>query len=98
MNSQQFESVWDAIESPPEEAEEMKRRSGLMIMLTDHIAQHSLSSPQAAELFGVSQQRISLLKKGKISQLELEVLEGMAKTAGLAIPWQINQTEPVSAK
>ena len=33
MSNEQFTSVWDAIEDTPEEAENMKLRSGLMVGL-----------------------------------------------------------------
>lgn len=86
MSTQQFESIWDAIEDSPGEAEEMKRRAGLMLMLADYVKQRRLSTTQAAKMFGVNEHLISQLIKGKISQFDLDALEGMAVVAGLAAP------------
>ena len=38
MSNEKFASVWDAIEDTPEEAENMKLRSGLMMALKAHLA------------------------------------------------------------
>ncbi|MDR1889021.1 MAG: hypothetical protein LBQ81_06545 [Zoogloeaceae bacterium] len=43
-----FESVWDAIEDTPAEAENMKIRSQMMMNLKDHIQAHDLSQAEAA--------------------------------------------------
>jgi predicted XRE-type DNA-binding protein len=40
---QRFNSVWDAIEAPPAQAENMKLRSALMLALKGHIANQGLS-------------------------------------------------------
>ncbi|MBB4000476.1 hypothetical protein [Aureimonas pseudogalii] len=37
MSEQTFTSVWDAIDSTPQEAENMKLRSSLMMALEQHI-------------------------------------------------------------
>ena len=59
MTQKQFSSIWDAIEDTPAEAENMKLRSSLMIALTAHIENRKLSQTAAAELFGVTQPRVS---------------------------------------
>ena len=41
--SESFTSVWDAIEDTPEEAENMKLRSMLMIALKRHIVRSKMS-------------------------------------------------------
>ena len=67
MNKQRFTSVWDAIEDTPEQAANMKLRSILMIALKDHITRTGMSQAQAAQLFGVTQPRVSDLMRGKIN-------------------------------
>ncbi|ACH82441.1 transcriptional regulator, XRE family [Acidithiobacillus ferrooxidans ATCC 53993] len=85
MSSEPFDSVWDAIEDTPEEAENMKLRSALMMALKDHIDRAGLSQAQAAKLFGVTQPRISDLMRGKIGLFGLDALVNMASAAGLRI-------------
>jgi predicted XRE-type DNA-binding protein len=55
MSRQRFDSVWDAIEDTPEEAENMKLRSALMTALKSHISRSDMSQAKAAKLFGVTQ-------------------------------------------
>jgi predicted XRE-type DNA-binding protein len=89
MNNKQFASVWDAIEDTPEEAENLKLRSGLMMALKAHITTNSLSQSQAAKLFGVTQPRISDLIRGKINLFGLDSLVNMAAAAGLHVEMRI---------
>jgi predicted XRE-type DNA-binding protein len=65
MSKKRFANVWDAIEEMPAQAENMKLRSVLMMALKDHIARAELSQSEAAKLLGVTQPRISDLKRGR---------------------------------
>lgn len=87
--SQRFESVWDAIEDTPAQAENMKVRSALMIALKERIEAEGLSQANAAKLFGVTQPRISDLLRGKISLFSIDTLINMLATAGLHVELQI---------
>jgi predicted XRE-type DNA-binding protein len=78
-----FTSVWDAIEDTPEEAENMKLRSSLMLALKNHLLHNNISQTEAAKLFGVTQPRISDLMRGKINLFSLDALVNMAAAAGL---------------
>ena len=89
MNKQRFDSVWDAIEDTPEQAANMKLRSVLMIALKDHITRARMSQAQAAQLFGVTQPRVSDLMRGKISLFALDALVNMATAAGLRIEMHV---------
>lgn len=91
MSNQRFASVWDAIEDTPQEAENMKLRSALMKALKNHIAQTKMSQAQAAQLFGVTQPRISDLMRGKINLFGLDALVNMASAAGLHVDMRIRQ-------
>ena len=91
MSNQRFASVWDAIEDTPQEAENMKLRSALMTALKNHIAQTNMSQAQAAQLFGVTQPRISDLMRGKINLFGLDALVNMASAAGLHVDMRIRQ-------
>lgn len=89
MKKQKFQSVWDAIEDTPEEAENMKLRSVLMTAIKNHIARAELSQAQAAKLFGVTQPRVSDLVRGKINLFGLDALVSMATAAGLHIEMRV---------
>ena len=89
MSNERFDSVWDAIEDTPAEAENMKLRSALMMALKDHIARAGLSQTQAAKLFGVTQPRISDLLRGKINLFGLDTLVNMAVAAGLHVELRV---------
>ncbi|HLD68348.1 MAG TPA: XRE family transcriptional regulator [Pseudomonas sp.] len=89
--SQGFESVWDAIEDTPAQAENMKVRSALMIALKERIEAEGLSQANAAKLFGVTQPRISDLLRGKITLFSIDTLINMLATAGLHVELHIAQ-------
>jgi predicted XRE-type DNA-binding protein len=89
MSEQTFLSVWDAIEDTPEEAENMKLRSSLMMALKAHIVRVGLSQSEAAKLFGVTQPRISDLMRGKINLFGLDALVNMAAAAGLRVEMRV---------
>ncbi len=81
MSNQTFLSVWDAIEDTPEQAENMKLRSVLMMAIKDHIVRTEMSQAQAAKRFGVTQPRVSDLMRGKINLFALDALVNMAAAA-----------------
>jgi predicted XRE-type DNA-binding protein len=89
MSNKQFASVWDALEDTNEEAENMKLRSGLMMALKKHVTRAGLSQAQAAELFGVTQPRVSDLVRGKINLFGLDALVNMAAAAGLHVEMRV---------
>lgn len=89
--SQGFESVWDAIEDTPAQAENMKVRSALMIALKERIEAEGLSQANAAKLFGVTQPRISDLLRGKVTLFSIDTLINMLATAGLHVELHIAQ-------
>lgn len=90
MSKQRFDSVWDAIEDTPEEAENMKLRSSIMMALKAHITQSGMSQAEAAKRFGVTQPRISDLMRVKIQLFGLDALVNMAAAAGLHVEIQIS--------
>ena len=89
MTNERYESVWDAIEGQPAEAENMKLRSELMIALKQRIAQLELSQAQAAQRLGVTQPRVSDLLRGKINLFGLDALVNMAAAVGLRVDLQV---------
>jgi predicted XRE-type DNA-binding protein len=91
MSKKRFASVWDAIEDTPEEAENLKLRSALMIALKAHLARSGLSQAQIAKLFGVTPPRVSDLLRGKINLFALDALVNMAAAAGLRVEIKIRE-------
>ena len=86
-----FASVWDAIEDTPEEAENTKLRSSLMIALKAHMERVGLSQSEAAKIFGVTQPRVSDLVRGKINLFGLDALVNMAAAAGLHVEMTVQE-------
>lgn len=82
-NKQAFTSVWDAISDTPQEAASLRARSALMMSLTEVIREQGMTQAQAADLFGVTQPRISDLMRGKFNLFSLDTLIDMAATAGM---------------
>lgn len=91
MSNEKFASIWDAIEDTPEEAENMKLRSTLMMAIKSHITEKGISQAEAAKLLGVTQPRISDLMRGKINLFGLDALVKMAAAAGLHIEMRISE-------
>ena len=91
VTKKRFASVWDAIEGTPEKAENLKLRSSLMVTLKKHLDGTGLNRAQIAELFGVTQPRVSDLMRGKIDVFGLDALVNMAATAGLRIKLSVRK-------
>lgn len=85
MSTNRFASVFDAIAESPEEAANLKLRAELMTTLRAFVAEQKLSQAAAAALFGVTQPRVSDLKRGKIGVFSLDTLVKMAADAGFEV-------------
>jgi predicted XRE-type DNA-binding protein len=91
MSNKRFANVWDAIEDTPEQAENMRLRSALMIALKRHLARTDLTQAQIAKMFGVTQPRVSDLLRGKIDVFGLDALVNMAAAAGLRVQLSVRK-------
>ena len=89
MTGERFESVWDAIEDNPAQAENLKLRSAMMMALKSHVKRQGLSQAEAARLLGVTQPRVSDLMRGKIDLFGLDTLVNMVTAAGMHIDLKI---------
>ena len=87
--SHKYSSVWDAISEGPEEAENMKLRSELMICIREHIKARQISSKAAQEMLGLSQPRLSYLMTGRIDKFSLDALVMMASRSGLHVSLRV---------
>jgi predicted XRE-type DNA-binding protein len=69
----------------PEEAAILQMRADLIADLRKFIKTKKLTQAKAAELFGVSQSRVSDLSRGKWERFSLEMLLTLATRAGMHI-------------
>ena len=69
----------------PDEAAILQMRADLMAELRKFIEARKLTQAKAAELFGVSQSRVSDLIRGKWERFSLEMLITLATKAGMHV-------------
>lgn len=89
MMGERFNSVWDALEDTPEQAENMKLRAVLLTALKDYLNKHQLTQTEAAKVLGVTQPRVSDLMRGRIHLFGLDSLVNMTVAAGLTVELKI---------
>jgi predicted XRE-type DNA-binding protein len=69
----------------PLEAESLFVRSELMYAISHIIHERGLKQREAAQLFGVSQPRISDVKRGKMEAFTIDSLVNMLASAGMRV-------------
>ena len=74
MGSILVKNIFDVVADSPEEASELQTRSDLMIAIRDIIDEQSWTQVEAAEKLGLTQPRVSDLKKGKIEKFSIDLL------------------------
>lgn len=80
----------------PQEAEHLKIRSDLMIRLSKLIEARGLTQAQAAELFGVTQPRVSNLVRGKIDRFSIDTLIAMLGHGGVKVQIVVGRSTEVA--
>ena len=83
MKTKGSKNVFRDLGFQPEEAENLRIRSALMIVLTEHIRQAGLTQKEAAKHLGVTQPRISDLIRGKIDVFSIDTLIAMLSRLGV---------------
>jgi predicted XRE-type DNA-binding protein len=68
---------------PAEEAAELEMRSQLLIGLEHWLDKSGMTQVEAAKVLGVTQARVSDLKRGKINRFSMDLLVRLAARAGL---------------
>jgi predicted XRE-type DNA-binding protein len=68
---------------PPEKAAEMEIRAQLLIGLEQWLEKSRMTQAAAAKVLGVTQARVSDLKRGKIDRFSMDLLVRLAARAGL---------------
>ncbi len=82
MARKKVRSVWHDL-YPEDQAAEMEMRSLLLQGLGAWLGDSGLTQTAAAKVLGVTQARVSDLKRGKISSFSLDLLVRLAARAGL---------------
>lgn len=83
-------SIFDDLEFSPEEAANLKARASMMREILIYIEENHLTQKKAAKLLGVTQPRISDLKRGKIKLFTIDMLIKMFSRIGKHIELRIN--------
>jgi predicted XRE-type DNA-binding protein len=78
-------NVFTDLGFPAEEAEHLRIRADLMIALSRVIQDRGLTQIKAAQLFGVSQPRVSDLVRGKVDRFSIDTLVEMLGHAGVRV-------------
>lgn len=82
MAKKQARSVFHDL-YPEDQAAEMEMRSLLLIGLSRWLENSGMTQTEAAKALGITQARVSDIKRGKISQFSLDLLVRLASRAGL---------------
>jgi predicted XRE-type DNA-binding protein len=83
MEHDRYDSVWDAVCDTPAEADDMKRRSELMMALKAHIERQGWTTQEAAERLGMTLPRLDELLAGRIDRFSLDALRHITATVAL---------------
>ena len=89
-------NVFRDVGFPPEEAENFRIRSELMIQVRKLLEGRKLTQAGAAKLFGVTQPRISDLVRGRIELFSIDGLVNMLAHAGVRVRIVVNRSRQVA--
>jgi predicted XRE-type DNA-binding protein len=67
----------------PEKAAELEMRAQLLMGLEQRLEKSGMTQAEAAKVLGVTQARVSDLKRGKIDRFSMDLLVRLAARAGL---------------
>ncbi|MBK8246683.1 MAG: XRE family transcriptional regulator [Gemmatimonadetes bacterium] len=81
---------------PLEEAAHLLIRSDLMITLNQALEDRGLTQVRAAKVLGVSQPRVSALRRGKIEQFSIDALVELLARLGVAVTVQTKKRKRVA--
>ena len=91
MKAQRFKSVWDAIETSPAEAGNMKLRSHVLTAIREVVDEWQVTQAVAAKRLGITQPRLNDLMRGKLNKFSLDFLLSAAARAGLSVRVRITR-------
>lgn len=85
-------SIFADLGFPPREAEMLKIRSRLMMAVHRTIDERGLTKKEAAKLFGVTQARITALRRGEIGAFTSDELVAMLAHLGMRVEVSVKAT------
>jgi len=88
--SQEYTSVWDAIEEDAVKAANLKLRSELMMEVSEYVKQSGLTQSQAAEKLGTTQPRLNDVLKGRIEKCTVDRLVNMLAAVGCKVKLSVS--------
>ncbi len=88
--SQEYTSVWDAIENDQVKAANLKLRSELMMEVSVYVKQSGLTQSSAAEKLGTTQPRLNDVLKGRIEKCTVDRLVNMLAAVGYKVNLHIS--------
>jgi len=83
MKIRTSKSVFRDLGFAPQEEENLRIRSALMILLTEHVERAGMTQKEAADSLGVTQHRVSDLMRGKIEVFSVDTLIAMLSRLGM---------------
>ena len=89
-------NVFRDVGFPPEEAENLRLRSELMVQVRRILEGRKLTQAAGAQLFGVTQPRISDLVRGRIELFSIDGLVNMLAHAGVQVTLTVKRTRKVA--
>ena len=90
-------NVFEDLGFPKEETENLRVRSALMATIRTILEEDGLTQAQAAELFGVTQPRVSDLVRGKVELFSIDSLVNMVAASGRQIDISIGTPKDEAA-
>lgn len=84
-------NVFADLDFPPEEAQNLVLRVELMNQIEDYVVNSGMTQQQSAKTLGVTQPRLNLLLKGKISEFSIDALVNMAAKAGMQVEMKVKR-------
>ncbi len=89
-------NVFRDVGFPPEEAENLRLRSELMVQVRRILEARKLTQAAGAKLFGVTQPRISDLVRGRIELFSIDGLVNMLAHAGAQVTLTVKRSHKVA--
>lgn len=89
-------NVFRDVGFPPEEAENLRLRSELMIQVRRILESRDLTQSAGAKVFGVTQPRMSDLVRGRIELFSIDGLVKMLAHAGVRVSLVVKRSRQVA--
>ena len=89
-------NVFEDVGFPPEEAAHLLIRSDLMISLNQLLEKRGLTQIRAAKLLGVTQPRISDLRRGRVALFSIDALVDMLARLGVRVTLRTTKPKRVA--